>query len=103
MENLQRLSRKGVGNKRLISEKVCSLIKDEEIVYSHVKAWAFFIRVIEVAFYNKYTGFFENEYNAWKWAIKYIEANEPDEDYEFVLNTGDISQNANRKISAIIK
>lgn len=35
----------------------------------------------------------ENEYDAWKYASKYIDANET---YDFMLNTGDISQNANR-------
>ena len=39
-------------------------------------------------------GFYESEYDAWKWAIKYIEKN--DNDFEWVLNSGDISQNANR-------
>ena len=41
-------------------------------------------------------GWTESEYDAWKWAIKYIEENENPDDYEWVLNAGDISQNANQ-------
>lgn len=38
-------------------------------------------------------GFTEYEYMAWKHANKYIENNET---YDFIINTGDISQNANK-------
>lgn len=41
-------------------------------------------------------GWNESEYETWKWAVKYIENNENSDDYEFVLNAGDISQNANQ-------
>lgn len=38
-------------------------------------------------------GWDEYEYHAWKKAVEYIEANE---EYDFIINTGDISQNGNR-------
>lgn len=38
-------------------------------------------------------GFTEYEYLAWKYANDYIQANET---YDFIINTGDISQNANK-------
>lgn len=41
-------------------------------------------------------GWTESEYDAWKWATRYIEANESPDSYEWVLNAGDISQNANQ-------
>lgn len=41
-------------------------------------------------------GWTETEYDAWKWAVKYIEENESPDDYEWILNAGDISQNANQ-------
>lgn len=41
-------------------------------------------------------GWTESEYDAWKWATRYIETNESPDDYEWILNAGDISQNANQ-------
>ena len=40
--------------------------------------------------------FYESDYEAWRWAVKYIEDNEKSEDYDFVVNTGDISQSGSR-------
>ena len=41
-------------------------------------------------------GWYESEYQAWRWASKFIENNESEEDWDFSLNTGDISQNGLR-------
>ena len=40
--------------------------------------------------------FYEDDYEAWRWASKYIEDHENPDDYDWVLNTGDISQSGNR-------
>lgn len=39
---------------------------------------------------------YENDYEAWRWTAQYIEDNENPNDYDFVINTGDISQSGNR-------
>ena len=39
---------------------------------------------------------YENDYEAWRWSIQYIEDNEDPNDYDFAINTGDISQSGNR-------
>ena len=38
----------------------------------------------------------ESDYQAWRWAAKYIEDHENPEDYDFVVNCGDISDSGNR-------
>lgn len=38
----------------------------------------------------------ESDYEAWRWCSKYIEDNEDPNDYDFVVNTGDISQSGAR-------
>ena len=39
---------------------------------------------------------YENDYEAWRWTAQYIEDNENPNDYDFAINTGDISQSGNR-------
>lgn len=41
-------------------------------------------------------GWYESEYQAWRWASKFIEANEDPNDWDFAINAGDISQNGLR-------
>lgn len=38
----------------------------------------------------------ESDYQAWRWTAKYIEDHENPEDYDFVVNCGDISDSGNR-------
>ena len=40
--------------------------------------------------------FYESDYEAWRWASKYIEDNENPDDFDFVINVGDISQSGAR-------
>ena len=40
--------------------------------------------------------FYESDYEAWRWCSKFIEDNEDSNDYDFIVNTGDISQSGAR-------
>ena len=40
--------------------------------------------------------FYESDYEVWRWGSKFIEDHEDPKDYDFMINTGDISQSGNR-------